>query len=228
MSSLTIMLLTYNRLDYAKATIASVLRFIRSEKYDLRVHIASDGDTDAYINELENFVIEMCANLGQHINSLTFTVTDHESYGASYNLATQVVHDYPGYVLVLEDDWELRRELDADLFIEALDELEAGCMRLGYLGFTQPLRAEFASSHGRLWLRLDPASAEPHVFAGHPRIESIAWQRSVGPWPEGLEPGQTEFAVAHIAESRHGVIWPVQEVKPYGDLFVHIGAERSW
>src|ERR1044072_5113586 len=224
MSKVCIMLLTYNRLEYAVRTLATTLSNIKGD-YDLYVHIASDGDGDEYINELYSTVYRVGR---QDVVEVDHTNSARAGYGVNYNLATQVVHNYADYVIPLEDDWELTRELDLDLFIGALDELGAGCMRLGYLGFTQPLRGEFASSHGRVWLRLDPSSPEPHVFAGHPSIESVAWERGVGPWPEGLEPGQTEFAVAHVAESRHGVIWPVQEVKPFGDLFVHIGAERSW
>lgn len=216
-----IMLLTYNRLAYAQTTLDSTLKHLKTEG-TLGVHIASDGDEDSYIA-----VLVALAN-SYDVPTISTTNAQRAGYGASYNLGTQVIHGYASHVLVLEDDWELQRELNLDLYIGALNELGAGCMRLGYLGYTQPLRAEFASSHGRHWLRLDPSSPEPHVFAGHPRLETVAWQRTVGPWPEGLEPGQTEFAVAHIAEARHGVIWPVQEVKPYGDLFHHIGAERSW
>lgn len=222
MSNVVILLLTYNRLEYAKRTLRSALGLIKTLN-ELYVHIASDGDTDEYLAELQSEAV-----MGGPCIELEISNSQRAGYGANYNLATQTVHQYADYVLVLEDDWELTRELDLDLFIGALDELGAGCVRLGYLGYTQPLRAEFASSHGRHWLRLDPASPEPHVFAGHPRVETVTYQRAVGPWPEGLEPGQTEFAVAHIAESRQGVIWPVQEIKPYGDMFVHIGQQRSW
>ena len=224
MSRVCVLLLTYNRLDYALTTISSTMRNLRGD-HDIYVHVASDGDTDEYIAKLHTAAL---VNSSQVLFDITHSNSGRGGYGANYNLATQTVHTVAEYVLVLEDDWELTRELDLDLYIQAMDELGAGCMRLGYLGFTQPLRGELASAVGRIWLRLDPSSAEPHVFSGHPRIESVAWQRSVGPWPEGLEPGQTEFAVAHIAESRHGVVWPMQEVKPYGDLYVHIGAERSW
>lgn len=215
-----IMLLTYNRLAYAQTTLRTALERVRTRE-PLSVHIASDGDTDEYVNTLLDMVYQ------QGVECSTSN-SRRSGYGANYNLGTQVVHSYATHVLVLEDDWELTRELDLDIYIDMLEELAAGCVRLGYLGYTQPLRGEFASSQGRHWLRLDPASPEPHVFAGHPRLETVSWQRTLGPWPEGLEPGQTEFAVAHIAESRYGVIWPVQEVKPYGDLFHHIGAERSW
>lgn len=221
MPEIAIVLLTYGRLAYAQRTLETTLNNIRTDRHSIHVHIASDGDPDDYVEHLRAICME---------REVPHTVTNSQrsGYGANYNLATQVVHEYAKYVIPLEDDWELVRELDLDLFVGALDELRAGCMRLGYLGYTQELRGTFQSSHGRHWLRLDPSSAEPHVFAGHPRIETVEWERSVGPWPEGLYPGETEFQVAHYPESRDGVIWPVQEIKPYGDLFVHIGAERSW
>lgn len=216
-----VMLLTYNRAEYAVKTLTSTLAHLKTVG-DLSVHIASDGDTDDYMQGLIDIAHDY------DVFPVTVSNSHRSGYGANYNLGTQVVHTYATHVLPLEDDWELTRELDLDIYIGMLAELDAGCCRLGYLGYTQSLRGEFASSHGRHWLRLDPSSAEPHVFAGHPRLETIAWERSVGPWPEGLLPGETEFAVAHIAESRYGVIWPVQEVKPFGDLFVHFGAQRSW
>lgn len=214
------MLLTYGRLNYALTTLDSVLRNARYAG-DLGVHIASDGDDDTYLDALKS----LCAPVGIEP---TTTNSQRSGYGANYNLATQLVHAHADYVLPLEDDWELTRELDLNVYVDALSELGAGCIRMGYIGFTQPLRGEFQFAVGRQWLRLDPASPEPHVFAGHPRLETVGFQRSVGPWPEGLEPGQTEFAVAHIAEARQGVVWPVQEINTRGDMFVHIGAERSW
>lgn len=214
------MLLTYNRLAYASVTLESLLTNVRFTG-ELAVHIASDGDNDSYIDVLK-------AITGAYDREVTASNSQRSGYGANYNLATQLIHSSSDYVLPLEDDWELKRELDLNLYIDALEELQAGCIRMGYIGFTQPLRGEFQFAVGRQWLRLDPSSPEPHVFAGHPRLETVAFERAVGPWPEGLEPGQTEFAVAHIAESRQGVIWPVQEINTRGDMFVHIGAQRSW
>lgn len=221
MSHIAIVLLTYNRFDYAKATLESVLKHIQTVG-DLSVHIASDGDDDEYMTALQALTHKW------DVTNLTTSNSMRGGYGANWNLATQVVHSYASHVLPLEDDWVLTHDLYADQLVEALDALDAGCMRLGYLGYTQPLRGEFASVNGTHYLRLDAASPEPHVFAGHPRLETVAWERSVGPWPEGLQPGETEFAVAHIAESRHGVIWPVELIRPQGDCFVHIGTDRSW
>lgn len=222
---LAIVLLTYNRLSYAETTLSSVLANLKTNE-ELHVHIASDGDKESYLESLRE-IAEHYIPCSSHI---TLTSVSQLGYGASYNAATQVVHNLRGaeFVLPLEDDWELKRTLDVDPILQVLKDRVFGCVRMGYIGYTQQLRASFVSHAGCHWLALDPDSPEPHVFAGHPRIETVAWQRRVGPWPEGLQPGQTEWEVAHRREAREMVAWPISLVRPDGDAFVHIGAERSW
>lgn len=220
MTSIAVLLLTYNRFEYAKTTLCSFLTHAHTEG-ELTVHIASDGDSAEYVNALADIA-------WPHVGIVTASNSERAGYGGNYNLALQTVHLTASHVLPLEDDWELLRDLDLDLYVNALSELNAGCIRMGYIGYTQALRGEFVASQGRHWLRLAADSPEPHVFAGHPRLETVEWERSVGPWTEGLFPGETEFEVAHRPEAREGVIWPIQEIKPYGDMFAHIGATRSW
>jgi hypothetical protein len=152
-------------------------------------------------------------------------------YGKNVNLAMQALHSDIDVVLMLEDDWTLTRPLDVAPLMRALNaSIGVECIRLGYLSFTQALygRVMSAPPEWYKYLLLDPDSPEPHVFAGHPRIETVAYQKRVGPWPEGLNPGATEFAIAHNTEARRGVAWPMDLVWPTRDpLFAHIGAVRS-
>lgn len=217
-----VVLLTYGRLGYAETTLRSTLDNIRW-KGELQVHVASDGDGDEYVDRLKH----IAGGYGG-ILAVTSTNSLRNGYGANWNLASQVVHQSCEYVLALEDDWRLERELDLDGIVSDIDGLHIGCARLGYIGFTQELRASFATINGRYWLKFDENSPEPHVFAGHPRVEAKWWSRFVGPWPEGLQPGETEFAVAHRPESRKYVGWPLSLVAPRGDMYTHIGTERSW
>lgn len=221
--TLAIMLLTAHRQKYAELTLGSVLRHLTWDGH-LRVHIASDGDSKEYLAGLGRLAHDF-----REVDTLSYTNSMGKGYGANYNLATQIVHEVADYILPLEDDWECLRELDANALCTALDELGGNaCIRLGYVGFTQSLRAEFVSAAGVHYLRFDESSPEPHVFAGHPRIETRGWERFVGPWPEGKTPGETEFEVAHNPNARKYVYWPVGLVKPAGDLFGHIGTERSY
>lgn len=221
--TVAIVLLTYDRISYARRTLETALVNI-SYSGLLHVHIADDGSPEGYVEKLVHLSNTLMS--AQPTSSLT-TVTNSErrGYGASYNMATQVVHQLAEVILPLEDDWVLTRPLELDPLVAALmDEATPfDCIRLGYVGYTQPLRGEFCYVSGAHYLRLDPSSPEPHVFAGHPRLETRARQRRVGPWAEGLDPGATEFEVAMRPEAREGVAWPLDLISPNGGLFAHIG-----
>lgn len=212
-----VMLLTYNRWAYAERALNSCLSNLKHDG-PLSVHIADDGTEGQYRYEL----VEVAK---KYVSEVSVTNSNRRGYGANYNTATQVVHLRADIVLPLEDDWELSRTLDTSLYIPALERF--GCVRLGYLGFTQPLTGRLVHLANATWLHLWKDSYEPHVWTGHPRLETVKWERQVGPWPELLEAGPTEFAVAHKEAARRGVLWPMSYVKPEGDMFVHIGTEHA-
>lgn len=203
--------------DTAAETLHNALSRIRYSG-QIVVHIADDGSSDAHRAKL-------CAIASSYVDAWTVTNAQRGGYGRSYNMATQCVHDFAPIVLCLEDDWRLERELDLDPLVRTL-RARAGVdsIRLGYLGFTQRLIGEVVHTPMGIGLMLDANSPEPHVFAGHPRIETREYERRVGPWPEGLPAGATEWEVAHRMEARYGVLWPMNLVLPTGDLFVHIGS----
>lgn len=219
---LTIMLLTRAadmkspRVKYAERTLRATLNNLRFYG-EIAVHIADDGSPDRHRENLRKI-----AGGYAHVNSVGVTNAEGRGYGASYNLATQAIHPGTDYVLPLEDDWELTDELDVTPYTAAL-EVGFNCVRLGYIGFTQPLAGVFAAIAGNVYLALDPNSPEPHVWAGHPRVETVQFQRSVGPWPEGVDAGSTEFAVARRANARVGVLWPFA----YRNLYAHIGTVQA-
>ncbi len=219
---LSVVLLTYNRFDYAVRTLDGLKRNLQTT-FPIKVIIASDGDTKDYIDYLHSLA---CMWVG-HLN-VSHTNSERGGYGKNYNLAMQSAHESE-WIMPIEDDWELTRPLNVDALIEDMGELSVGCARLGYIGYTQALRGTlmYGAACGH-WLGFDSASTEPHVFAGHPRIERRTWSRSVGPWAEGLQPGETEFEVTHRAAARTSVAWPLDIVKPSGGLFAHIGTVRSW
>ena len=226
--TVAIMLLTYaanvERHAYAMTTLRSALAHIRTAQ-PLRLHIADDGSphpghVTALVDEAVKFGIP-----------ITVSSTNHLGYGANYNAGTRTVHDLAEYIVPLEDDWELVRDLDLDPLIETLDSGMVGCLRMGILGYTQDLRGTFTHPPGtyRTLFVFHPDSAEPHVFAGHPRIETREWERAVGPWPDvpGMLPGEVEVSVCKRLAARVGVGWDFDVLSPRGDLFVHIGSVRS-
>lgn len=220
--NLRVVLLTYDRFEYANITLRSLLENI-TYSGKIYVHIADDGTSEEYRNTLVQI-----AGGYKNVSGVSSTNSERGGYGKNFNLAMQHVHcDPANIILPVEDDWRLERELYIDDYLSVFESGNYGCIRLGYIGFTQDLLAKFVTIGGKFYLELDPDSPEPHVFAGHPRLESVAWERAVGPWSEGIQPGQTEFEVAHRREARTGVLWPC-DIHPYGNLFSHIGTNRSY
>lgn len=214
-------LLTYNRIAYAEQTLESFYWHVTPKPH---LHIADDGSPKGYRERLIDFARKVGAP------GITVTNSEQGGYGRNVNLASQVTHRIADHVFMLEDDWELLKPLDLNEYVrdmEALPEIE--CIRFGYLSWTQPMWGRLACGPERKYLVLDGNSPEPHVFAGHPRLELASYQREVGPWPEGLNPGATEFAVAHMSRARCGVAWPLglDAREGYG-LFAHIGTERAY
>lgn len=220
---LTILLLTYAssvkspRAKYAETTLRSTLDNLKFSG-EVAVHIADDGSPPAHTKKLREI-----AGGYAHVVSVGQSNSERRGYGASYNLATQAVHPGTDIVLPLEDDWELVRPLDIDSYVAGLNTGIIGCVRLGYAGFTQALTAQFLNLGDSTYLYLDGASEERHVWAGHPRLETVDFQRDLGPWPEGIDPGSTEFEVAGRPAAREGVVWPLY----YDRAYAHIGAVQA-
>lgn len=187
------------------------------------LHIADDGSPPGYVKALIDFSRKVGAP------GVTFTNSERGGYGRNVNLASQVTHGLADHVFMLEDDWKLVKPLWLGTYLEDLVVLQnIDCIRLGYLSWTQPIWGSLACGVHHKYLILDGNSPEPHVFAGHPRLERVSYQREVGEWPTDLDPNQTEFAVAHYRRARHGVAWPLGLGPSEGEgVFAHIGTDRA-
>jgi hypothetical protein len=217
---LGILLLTYDRLAYAERTLITLHEnLVWGDQ--MHVHIADDGSPGEYRQRLEALVDELWPEHGR-----TTTNSKRSGYGSNYNHGTQVLHQTCDVVLTLEDDWELERRLDLHRFAACLGD-DVQCIRFGYLGMTQALRGEVRYVADVPLLLLDPASEERHVNAGHPRLETVVYQRSIGPWAEGLNPGATEFEWCGREAARQKVAWPLEVPPQGGGMFGHIGAEQA-
>lgn len=220
--TLGVVLLTYApsiespRHHYAKITAQSLVRNLRYSG-PIHWHIADDGSPGECLQDIP-------------FPEPSISVVPRLGYGASYNQATQILHYDCEYFLMVEDDWELLKPLDLDPLVKALDD-GLNCIRLGYLGWTQPLKGELRKYADQSFLEFDPDTEEPHVWAGHPRLETREFQRSVGLWPEGLDPGTTEFVVAQRPEARQKVAWPLDIAlnasQQCANTFAHIGAVQA-
>lgn len=207
------------REEYAWLTINSLHRLQASEPFWF--HLADDGSSQEFRDKIMTY-----ARIAWGDNT-SVTNSDRRGYGASYNISSQVVHPQADLILPLEDDWEMLRDFDLDPFARLLRAGVYRCIRMGYIGYTTTLRATFEYYENQHFLRLDPDSQEKHVFAGGPRLETRDFQRAVGAWPEELGAGHTELEVIKNPETRHGVAWPIEAIKPKGDLFQHVGGLKA-
>ena len=218
---LAVMLLTYKRTDCALRTVEALLDGWEGEPPHF--HIADDGSAPGHVEAIQDAI------QSRHgaVRALTISDSRRRGYGANYNAGTGVVHFDNDLVLPLEDDWELQRPFNVEYwtspFLVPAEVASVQCVRLGYLGWTgQFIGRSLEAGRVKGWL-LDPDSPEHHVFSGHPRLETVAFERRLGLWPEGLAAGATEFDVCYRRESREGVLWPMElDGRP---LFAHIGTE---
>ena len=223
--AICVMLLTRDRVtaNYAEQTLLAAMARLRYSG-PLLWHIGDDTP------EPEAADAHLVSLLAAAPPEMTASWSRGCGYGANYNAATMIAHQRALLVLPLEDDWELTRELNLDPLAQVLLDPAApvSCIRMGYIGYTAPLRGEFYwdTSERQHYLLLDPASPEAHVFSGGPRLETVEFARAVGPWPdaEGMNAGAVEWEVAHRPASREGVAWPLDLIPPSGGLWNHVGS----
>lgn len=217
MTKITVMLLTYDRYEYAEKTLINFLNNVVCSD-ELHVHIADDGSPGDYVDKLK-----YAAGCYDKVKSVGATISNRRGYGGNYNLATHAIHGTSDFVFPLEDDWKLVRQLNLDGYIQDLTETKYNAVRFGYLGWTYQQLCELVGINFRTYIHLLPDSTNQYVFSGHPRIEKVSYQRNIGLWPEGLNPGQTEINVASRMEAREGILIHLENYAP----FVHFGDVKS-
>jgi len=207
---LSIILLTYARTDYAIRTIQGIRRHLMYDG-DIEWIVADDGSHrshfDAVVNE-----IGYCKS-----------ITERQGYGANANWAwTSSKSDV---TLWLEDDWELKRDLDITPYVKFLREADyAGMIRLGHMPINLDLHS--CGYDGRMYLEVK--KSHPYAFSGNPHLKHKRFGQ-YGKYPEGKNPGDTEIAYdGQIRRHANGVsiYWPLL----IGDnpFFAHIGENKSY
>lgn len=219
-----------DRLGYAKSAIASVtVHGLRSYSGKHRIHVADDNSRPDMLDQLLSTIRAMGYEP-------TVSHGMGNGYGASHNAATQVIHDSSDVILALEDDWQLMRDLPLDRIVHYFENPLIRSVRLGYIGWTQELRGRVIKAptgdDDDTCLLLDPDSPEPHINAGHPRLETVAYQRAVGQWAEGIDAGAVEFAWCSLRAAREGVVWPMDlgmsaSQGGEGQYWAHIGSTQA-
>lgn len=219
---ITVILITYGhtpeRTQYAVRTIGGVYKHLRYP--DWSWYVSDDGSQsehlDAVTYAIKSRTPEMRPIVGGH--------SDHISYGAGANRGLQEAFKHGSLVLMLEDDWELFRDLDIWKYAALLMERpDVGMVRMGYIN--TGLSGTVIGHNGSLYWALDDSQSRSYSvfgFAGHPALIHQRFFDHVGLYPERLQPGDTELAMCWKVASRYGpkVVWPCElgERGPWGAI----------
>lgn len=218
---LTIVLLTYQRTEYAVRTIESVTKNLRYPNYQW--YVADDGSNpehfDTVMRLLEHLGAPIC---GSHSQSI--------SYGAGANRGVRKGWPDGELTMMLEDDWELTELLDVWVYAALLMERpDVGMVRMGYLN--SGVGGLTMGHTGTLYWALDDTHSSNYssfAFAGHPAIIHKRFFDHYGMYPERWQPGETELKMCWQVAGVNGpkVVWPAHfgERGPWG----HIGAQQSY
>ncbi len=214
MEPITVILQTYQRTEYALATIAAARRNLHYGG-QLRWYVADDGSKSEHWFKVMNALDE-----GTEFHSV------RRGYGANSNAAWDAAKS--DLTFWLEDDWELRAPLDLTPHAYALmDDDRLGMIRLGYI---DPARLEpLALFGGRPYHTMSrewPDNAF-YAFTGHPSLRHRRYREAYGDYPTGHSPGDTELYYAYQYRIGDGplIVWP--EEYPSGGLFAHIGSVKT-
>lgn len=212
-----ILLVTFKRTDYAIATIDALKKNLVYP--NLSWHVADDGSGEEHQQALINAI-------GDEYNGRR-SLTDAGQVGGTgfnRNVGLSAAFERTSYVLHIEDDWELREQLDLSLYVRVLMEYEGiGMIRFGYIEEGHMARTVLLCELP--WWLLQKR-ARGFVFAGHPHLLHKRLHDAYGLYPEGYLPGETEqlFAERVIRMRGPEILYPTW--RPYG-VFGHIGTVKA-
>jgi len=211
---MVICLLTYNRLPLALRTIDGIDNRLKYSG-ELAWYLADDGsDPDQYD--------VLAARLAGRM------VESHHARlgpGPSWTLAAQRSLLYSDLIFWLEDDWELRRDLDVTPYVRLLlEKPEVGMVRLGHLPVG--LLCDTVGYDGRHYLNV--RKEMQYVYSGNPSIRHRRHFDAYGYYAsDHRTAGENELFHDGAVRSRSGpqVWWPV-DLGGWG-IFGHTGEQKA-
>jgi len=211
---LGIALLTYRRTDLAVRAVKGMLEHARYSGHTLW-YIADDGSPVEHMHALHDLIGGDL--IGFH--------SERMGPGPSWNKAVARIADQTPYIMWLEDDWELRRDLDLDRYVKLLAESGlVGMVRLGHLPVN--LHLESVGYDGTHYLNV--LKDRQYCYSGNPSIRHYRHFEAYGGYPtDQRSAGECETFHDSLVRDRPGpqVWWPV-DLGGWG-IFGHIGEEKA-
>jgi hypothetical protein len=218
MPRLAVCLLTYQRTEYAVRTVESMIDNLRYEG-EIGFYVADDGSEGAHVFAvMEALEAKEAKVFGSHSERL--------KSGPSWNRAVKNALEWADYVLWLEDDWELGKELDVTPYVALLTEREdIGMVRLGYLAVN--LKCLTVGHAGRHYLQMSRDTQ--YAYSGNPSIRHRRYFDAYE-WYPGDSRGPGDCEIWHDGKFRAKagpeIWWPVD--LGGWSVWGHIGEKQSY
>lgn len=228
--NLAILLLTYKRTDLSIRTIESTVKNLQYPKELISWYVCDDGSPKKEFNQ----VIDCLKDNGQQIlgshNRRIRNEGQEDTFfaGKSYNLGLGICHQNTDFVLVLENDWELERELDLIPYVKLLQEREdVGAVSFRILSVGADVHT--VGHAGRVYLKY--LRTTQYAFSGNPYIRHARFTKYYGWFTEDCNPGNMElqqddkYRLATAEDAPQ--IWRPVDISVWGG-WAHIGSDKSW
>lgn len=209
-----------------KCLYATVKSLVDKLVYNKLYFIITD---DSPSEHHENNVRPVIDLLEDNLLDYSIISTHGKGVGFAKNNALELAFQSSPYVLLSEDDWELKEEFNLHPHIRTLSEhSDTGMIRFGYLG--GEMQAKLTSYSGVTYWELLHKSGF-YVYSGQISLRSKHWYDVVGYHVEGVGPGREEEEMCHRYQDMVDVpkiLWPAD----YGctlnaGLFQNIGLDNS-
>lgn len=211
MYPVAVLIITYNRRDILRDTIASLAEHLRGEYH---IFVADDGSDDGTQEMLHR--------------DITLVQSSRVGLGANANAGLKAAFTHSDIVLQLQDDMALQKPLDLTPHVERLAaDATSGFIRLWGVGGHRYT----ATLEGSYW-RIDWRSDELYIPSDRPHIKHQRFHGAVGFYPEGLPTAETEDAWCHqckdiaLERGAPSVLVPLQWDTESG--FEHMGWHSRW
>lgn len=219
---IAIVMVTYKRTALAVETVRSFSELLGYPKELRQFYIADDGSpfehVQAILDELNLHGETLC---GYHNEKLG----EGFHAGRGWNKGLLTAHKISPIILWLEDDWQLRINLDIRPYVRLLIEREdIGLVRLGHLAVGNRVRIEgYDGIHYLEYLKGDQ-----YCYSGNPHLRHQRFSEAYGMFAEDGNPGEMELAMDAAFQAKEGPrIWRPVDIPGWGCIG-HQGTEKTW
>lgn len=205
--------------------VATVDGLIKNLRFDGEIGYYLGDDSGVY-ESAQAVINALAKSTWYHIGVHCEDITPGTYFcGASWNITLKQCLKWSDVVLWMEDDWELRKELDVTKYVKLLREYDkVGMIRLGHMAVGSDLHS--VGWDGTHYLRY--LKTTQYAYSGNPHLRHQRFVDAYGFFATDVNPGNLELDYDYKFHKTEGpeIWWPV-DIGGWG-VFGHIGTEKSY